>query len=357
MGAVARWGTRQLLLAANLWLAACGSRSGLDALEREVTPTALDPLEVLPDPERAGCVDITRSYSSVPATVLLLIDQSQSMSFAFGDSTRWDVLREAIIDPDVGLLASLDPNARVGLMLYTGRGGFSNPLGCPLLTQVSAEFDSVEAVRETYQAAGPQRGGDTPTGESIAQAALALSIVTSASPRYILLATDGEPDTCAQPKPSEGLPLALQAASAAFAQGIRVFVLGVSDGLDAWRVQQLANAGAGKDPNLVYGVDADAEQPFSASTDPRELAGQLRGIIGDVRSCTIELGARVGNERTPQGRLLLDGQPIENDRLNGWTFVDANTVRLNGAACDKVLADGQRLEVRFPCEEPSARLR
>jgi von Willebrand factor type A domain-containing protein len=350
-----RWAL-PLLWAAGLGaLAACGSRSGLDALEREVTPLAVDIPEVLP--ERAGCVDITRSYSSVPATVLLLIDQSQSMSFAFGGSTRWSVLREAVVDPDVGLLASLDPNARVGMMLYTGRGGFNNPLGCPLITQVSADFDNVEAVRETYRAAEPQRGGDTPTGESITQAAAALSNITTASPKYILLATDGEPDTCAQPKPSEGLPQALEAASAAFAQGIRVFVLGVSDGLDAWRVQQLANAGAGKDPNLVYGVDAEAEEPFSASTDPRELAGQLRGIIGDVRSCTIELGARVGTEGLPQGQLVLDGQPLANDRRNGWTFVDANTVRLNGAACDKVLADGQRLEVRFPCEGPGVRLR
>jgi von Willebrand factor type A domain-containing protein len=357
MFGVARWRGEPLLAAAGLAVAACGSRSGLDAFEREVAPLAFEPPEELPDAERAGCVDITRSYSSVPATVLLLIDQSQSMSFAFGGSTRWEVLREAIIDPDVGLLASLDPNARVGLMLYTGRGGFSNPLGCPLITQVSAEFDNVESVRETYRAAGPQRGGDTPTGESITQAALALSNVTAASPKYILLATDGEPDTCAQPKPSEGLPLALEAASAAFAQGIRVFVLGVSDGLDAWRVQQLANAGAGKDPNLVYGVDADAEEPFSASTDPRELAGQLRGIIGDVRSCTVELGARVGNERVPEGQLVLDGQPLANDRLNGWTFVDANTVRLNGSACDKVLADGQRLEIRFPCEASAPPLR
>jgi hypothetical protein len=215
----------------------------------------------------------------------------------------------------------------------------------------------VEAVRETYGAAGPQRGGDTPTGESITQAALALGRVTSTSPKYILLATDGEPDTCAQPKPSEGLPLALEAASAAFAQGIRTFVLGVSDGLDAWRVQQLANAGAGKDPNLAYGVDADAEEPFSASTDPRELAGQLRGIIGDVRSCIIELGTRVGTERVLDGQLVLDGQPLDNDPRNGWTFVNDTTLRLNGAACDKVLADGERLEVRFPCQDPGALLR
>jgi len=345
------WGT----LAGFVALAAggCGSRSGLEAGEAARESARLAAAAPVP----AGCVDITRNYTSEPATVLLLIDRSQSMSFRFGGSTRWNVLREAIVDREAGLLTALDPSARVGLMLYTGRGGFDNPLGCPLLTRVEAEFGNVEAVRDAYLAASPQQSGDTPTGESIAQAAAALSAIPSTAPKYILLATDGVPDTCAQPKPSEGLPEALAAASAAFASGIRVYVLGVSDGLDAWRLQQLANAGAGKDPGLVYGTDADAEAPLSASTDPGELAAQLRGIIGDVRSCSIELGTSVGSERALEGRLVLDGRALANDRRDGWTIVDERTVRLHGAACDQVLGEGERLEVSFPCEDPDVRLR
>jgi hypothetical protein len=345
---------------AALVASACGSRSGLDGLERRsaARELAVAPPESVPaEPERAGCVDITRRYTSVPATVMLLIDQSQSMSFRFGESTRWDVLRQAIVEPEQGLLASLDPNARVGLMLYTGRDGLDNPLGCPLITHVEAAFDNVDAVRDAYLAAGPTLGGDTPTGESISQATLALGSISSSAPKYILLATDGQPDTCAQPKPSEGLPLALEAASDAFASGIRVYVLGVSDGLDAWRLQQLANAGAGKDPSLVSGVDTDAEPPLSASSDPRMLAGQLRGIIGDARSCTVDLGTTVGSDRALEGRLVLDGRVLDNDAENGWTFVDGGTLRLNGAACDRVLDDGEQLEVRFPCEDEPTRIR
>lgn len=336
-----------LLLAAS----SCGSRSGMDGLALERDQLAIVPPAApeLPVPEQRGCVDFTRSYNSVPPSVLLLIDQSQSMSFQFGDSTRWQVLREAIVDPEQGLLASLDPSASIGLMLYTGRGGFDSPLGCPILTHVQAQFDNVAAVRSTYLAAAPMQGGDTPTGESITQAAAALSAVAGSAPRYILLATDGQPDTCAQPKPSEGLPEALQAARAAFDQGIRVYVLGVSDGLGAWRLQQLANAGAGKPPELEYGVDPGAEQPLSASTDPRELANQLRGIIGDVRSCTVDLGTPVGSERSLEGRLMLDGQVLSHDDRDGWTFLDDATLRIHGAACDKILDDGERLEVRFPC--------
>ena len=302
-----------------------------------------------PELAQQGCVDITHSYTSEPATVLLLIDQSQSMTFPFGSSTRWDVLRQAIVDPDNGLLAALDQSARIGLMIYTGQGGFANPLGCPLITEVEARFGNVDEVRSVYLAAAPMQGGDTPTGESIDRAARALAGITSSAPKYLLLATDGQPDTCTQPKPSQGLPEALAAAQRAYDQGIRMYTLGVSDGLDSWRLQQLANAGAGKDPALVFGSDADAEEPLSASTEPRKLADQLEGIIGDVRTCTIDLGTTVGRDRTLDGRLVLDGRALSNDARNGWSFVDDRTVRINGSACDEILGDGQRLEVRFPC--------
>jgi hypothetical protein len=343
---------RALLCAA---LCACGSRSGIDELAPPVERARVtsEPTR----PEASGCVDITRSYTSVPATVLLLIDQSQSMAFRFGDSTRWDVLRQAIVDRERGLLGSLDPNARVGLMLYTGQGGLTNPLGCPLITEVEARFSNIDAIREVYLAARPTTGGDTPTGESIDRAAAALAGVGNGGPKHILLATDGEPDTCAQPKPSQGMPQALAAATRAHAQGIDVFVLGVSQGIASQNLQQLANAGAGKEPSLVYGIDPGAEQPLTASSDPQALAEQLKGIVGDVRSCTIDLGTRVGTAQTLAGRVILDGQALANSARNGWTLTDERTLEVHGAACSKILRDGERLQVQFPCADTAPPLR
>lgn len=306
--------------------------------------------------EAAGCVDFVRSYASVPPAVMLLIDRSTSMGFDFdsGGPSRWDVLREAIVEPERGLLASLDQRARVGLMLYTGENGFDNPTGCPVITSVDVQFDNVQRVREAYLASEPARRGDTPTGESIERATQALSQLESTAPKYILLATDGEPDTCAQPKPQEGMPTALAAAQSAFAQGIRVYTVGVSEGIGADRVQQMANAGAGKDPSLVYGVDIDAEPPLFANADPTELAAQLAGIIGDVRTCTIELGAPIGSEDSLQGRLILDGRRLQRNSRDGWTLLDDDTLSIRGAACETILGEGQRLEVRFPCDAESA---
>jgi von Willebrand factor type A domain len=305
----------------------------------------LDPLLA-----QRGCVDITRSYTSVPATVMLLIDQSGSMAQGgFGMGTRWDVLREAIVDPEHGLLAWLDQSASVGLMMYTSFDGFASDQGCPVITRVDAQIGNADRLRLAYSAEEPAPRGDTPTGESIDAAALQLGRVQGTAPKYILLLTDGAPDTCAQPDPQWGLPQAIEAAQRAVAQGIRVYTVGVSEEINGADLQALANAGAGKDPDLVYERDPGAEQPLFARTDPQQLADQLKGIIGDVRSCSVDLGTTVDSARGLAGRLVLDGQTLLNDARNGWTFVDERTVLIHGAACEKILGDGERLEVRFPC--------
>ena len=340
----------------------CGSRSGLDGSEvgtvPEAEPLALAPPRELPallpeEPPPAaaltGCVDITRSYTSVPATVMLLIDQSGSMNFRFGPlGTRWDILRQAIVEPETGLLAWLDQSAEVGLMLYTSLDGFQSG-GCPRITRVDVQAGGVEKVRGAYLAEEPEPDGDTPTGEAIDQAVIQLARVSSSAPKYILLLTDGAPDTCAQPDPQNGMPQAIDAAQRAFAQGIRVYTVGVSQELGGENLQQMANAGAGKPAGLRYGQDADAEPPLSANNDPRQLADQLKGIIGDVRTCNIELGTQVGQSRSLEGRLSLDGAELDYDSNEGWTFADDDTLLIHGAACEKILADGERLEVRFPC--------
>jgi len=348
----------------------CGSRSGLDgsAIDpvrsqlpsepppQPEAPTALAEPPVL-DPQltQRGCVDITHSYTSVPATVMLLIDQSASMNEGgFGTGTRWDVLREAIVEPERGLLAWLDQSASVGLMLYTSFDGFAGDQGCPVITRVDPGFGNVDKVRSVYLAEEPARGGDTPTGESIDEAARQLGKVDGAAPKYILLLTDGAPDTCAQPDPQWGLPQTIAAAQRAFAQGIRVHTVGVAEEINGAQLQALANAGSGKDPDLIYGRDPEAEQPLFARTDPQQLADQLKGIIGDVRSCTVDLGTSVEPDRALDGRLLLDGQTLANDARNGWTFLDDRTLLIHGSACAKILGDGQRLEVRFPCRNDFA---
>jgi hypothetical protein len=318
------------------------------------------PTEVLPppppEPELTGCVDRRLSYDTLPPTVLLLIDQSASMDFRFGVSTRWDVLRSAIVDPNDGLLSHLDSSVRFGLMLYTSLDGYRGGT-CPMLTESSLEVGNAATIRALYLDSEPLDNGDTPTPEAIDAAVARLTELGDPGPRYILLLTDGDPDTCAQPDPQNGGGEALAAATRAYAAGVHLHPVGISNEISRWRIQGLANAAAGKDPRLVWGEDADAERPLFASDDRSELAAQLTGVIGDVRSCVVELDELVGAVRAGEGRLTLDGKPLAYEQPDGWRFRDDDTVEIRGASCQTILGEGHQLEVFFPCVEPELRPR
>ena len=360
---------------------ACGSRSGLEGVslgladddgamdEVAVGPTgseraAAPALALEPPPAdaeldaraaeaidtRRGCVDITRRYASTPPTVLLLIDQSASMNTGFGQSTRWDVLRQAIVDPNDGLLSWLEAGASIGLMLYTSLDGHLRGLECPLIEQVEVRSGNASTIRELYAGAEPLSGGDTPTADAIDRAVTSLSALRAGPARYVLLLTDGVPDTCAEPDPQNGFDAAVEAAQRARERGIEVVTVGVSPDIARDGLQRMANAGAGKPLDLVYGTDPGASQPLYASTEPRALAAQLKGAIGDVRSCTIELGTEVALARRRDARLVLDGRTLEYGSEDGWRFVDEDTVAIDGQACLRILGNGQQLEVEVACE-------
>ena len=349
-------------------IGACGSRSGIEQLTSADldAPNALRttaPEDTAPTPEAeltspaaslaasSGCVDITRRYTSTPPTVLLLIDRSGSMNDPFGSQgTRWDVLRDAIVEPEDGLLTWLDASASVGLMFYTSLDGYERGRECPITLSESVQLGNAERIRRLYAAVEPLAGGDTPTADAIDRAVSTLASSTRGRARYVLLLTDGSPDTCAEPDPQNGFDDAVDAVLRAREQAIIVKTVGVSPDIEPEGLQRMANAAAGKPLGLEYGKDADAERPLSASTDPRQLAAQLQGAIGDVRSCFIELGTEVDLARAHRGRLSLDGRELGYRSADGWTLWNSHSIELHGRACESVLGSGEQLEIEFPCD-------
>jgi hypothetical protein len=163
------------------------------------------------------------------------------------------------------------------------------------------------------------------------------------------------PDTCAEPDPQNGLDDAVDAVVRAREQGILVQTVGVSPEIERRGLQRMANAAAGKPLDLEYGEDPGAEAPLHASTQPRELAAQLKGVFGDVRSCSVELGADVDLDarRARQGRLVLDGRELEYRGADGWSLASSHAIELHGRACSSVLDSSEQLELEIPCAEGS----
>lgn len=356
----------------------CGSRSDLNAGNERPGVIAIAEPSELPNPPQAlapppvnfqtnipptispspepGCVRLSKFYNSQPASILLLIDQSGSMNWLLGSRSRWDVLRDAIVDADDGLLTLLDPDTQVGLLFYTSLDGFQNGGTCPMLTGNSilqSSSNNFDDLRRLYSTTEPLVQGDTPSADALNAAANILKRTPQTGPRYIVLLTDGVPDTCAQPDPQRGTEQAVDAAAAAFEAGIRVLTVGVSQALQGGPLQWMANAGAGKARELIYGIDEDAEPPLTAASDPVQLAAQLRGALGAVRSCIVDLGTRVDRGQALDGQVMLDGQQLNFNQPNGWSFAAGQTIQIYGRSCDRILGDGQSLEIRYPCSSAS----
>jgi hypothetical protein len=134
----------------------------------------------------------------------------------------------------------------IGLISYTSLNGYERGRECPITQREDVRLGNAERVRRFYSAVEPFVGGDTPTADAIDLAVSTLASAESGTARYVLLLTDGVPDTCAEPDPG-------------------------------------------------------AEAPLYASTRPRELAAQLEGVFGEVRSCSVELGTDVDAGRVRQG--------------------------------------------------------
>jgi hypothetical protein len=287
------------------------------------------------------CPGVNVDYSRQTPTVILLIDQSGSMDRPFGDSDRWNTLHTALVDPTTGIIANLENDVRFGLALYTSHNG--NQGGeCPILTEVPIALGNYAAITAVYDNAGPD--GDTPTGESIAAVTTQLVAFSEPGQKVIVLATDGEPDTCDEPNPQNGQPESIQAAQDAFQQGVFTFVISVGQDTSLAHLQDVANAGQG----LAIGGSQNAT--YYVANDQAQLEAAFDTIINGVRSCVLALNGVVNPNRASEGQVTLDGTQLVFEDPDGWRLVDTDKVELLGAACEAIKTGEHDIDVIFTCD-------
>lgn len=342
-------------LVLTLALVGCGARSelvpgdlesagaspvdaGADAPEDADEPTP----EPEPEPEPIRCDSPSFDYAAEPATVVLLVDRSGSMTEPFGSDTRWNVVRDALFRERDGLVPRLADTARFGLAFYTSLDGFSGGT-CPMMDYTSPVLGDPDVLRQAFDSTSPLPNGDTPTGEALLDALDWLDQDDTPGPRYLVLITDGEPDTCLVPDPQNGHEEALQAAREAHDRGIEMYVVGVGSDVGESHLQQMANVAQGVRADAQWGEDTDAIEPIVASDEEDVLAGQIQGALGDVRTCTIALDEDVDLEGTFV--VTLDGREVPDSE---YRVVDGQLV-LSGEACARVLGDAEKLDIEVPC--------
>jgi hypothetical protein len=172
-----------------------------------------------------------------------------------------------------------------------------------LLTEVAVALGNYQAINNVYSSANPI--DETPTGDSITVVTNALIPVQSEGPKVIVLATDGEPDTCEVPNPQNGQAEAIAAAQRAFQNDIRTYIISVGQGTVSLKhLQDMANAGQG----LSVGGTQNAE--YYQANNQAALVGAFNEIINGVRDCKLKLNGQVDPGRAGQGKVTLDGKQI-----------------------------------------------
>jgi hypothetical protein len=287
------------------------------------------------------CAQVNVKLDAAPPTVVLLIDKSGSMVEPFGNTSRWEAVYTTLMDPQAGIVIKLQDKVRFGLTLYTSDYGFSGGT-CPILTQVAPALSNYQAMNAVYQPVQLKDEGDTPTGESIQAVAAQLKLVTDPGRKVIVLATDGVPDTCADPD-GNGQDLSLSAAQAAFADGITTAIISVGDQVNQDHLQQMANVGAG------LPAEGSTKAPYYQALDSQQLLAAFNEILGNVRTCQFKIEGRIKDIYASQGKVVLDGQTLSYG--TDWKLSGDSTLEILGTPCQTILAGGDHtLAASFPCQ-------
>ena len=292
-------------------------------------------------------------------TIWLLIDASGSMLNPLNsssDKSRWNALRDALLDAANGPIKRFEHEVQWGLLLFDGPspGGGAQPLPdggvliftpaetCPRVVSLPAQLDNHTQIAATYMTL--PLGGSTPTDRAFQALLSQLPSDPNALTRTsIVLATDGEPnDFCTSQDPiftpPDVRPLVIEGVTRAATLKIKTYVISL----------------AGEDPNLmthlteVAAAGKTGKAPF-VPDDQAALSDAIAEIVGPNPRCEIPLASNIDSAASCQGSVQIDGQAIACDMPDGYS-IHASVLRLSGKACDEYKASPTKLSVAFPCD-------
>jgi hypothetical protein len=234
---------------------------------------------------------------------------------------------------------------------------------CPRLEiQVDMKLDNSMDIEASFPRSFPG-GDDTPTGDSIDAL---VSIIQNAppssdDPTIIVLATDGEPDTCEIPDPQNGQEEAVTAAINAHAVDmgdpddfqIETFILSVGNDVSDAHLQEMANVGVG----VPRGTTGAGAAPFWKANNSDQLAEAFDDIIKASISCDIQMDRRFDDvaKACAEGDVRLNDNPL--DCPSEWRVkpgVDdvielVDDPMVDNDACDTLKSGDVTFSAVFPC--------
>ncbi|WP_231511028.1 vWA domain-containing protein [Chondromyces apiculatus] len=324
----------------------------------------------------------------VPASILVLLDKSGSMSGGDGEPNKWNPTRQALI----AMMNGADNELSMGLLPFP-KGDFNdnaaalcflNPAaaGCAELIAdggcqdvavnpavgVAPLHDSREQITSWLNGASPK--GNTPTLVALQRAYQMMRNVNAFGERYVLLMTDGEPTLALQNVP--GIPPAnleckteadIEAEALAAANGsppVKTFVIGApgSEGASDLLSQIAINGQTQRSPTCSAAA-GDCHYQIGTSGFQQELEAVLNEIAGKVSDCVFEI---------PQGTAEVDPTLVnvvletasgttetyrDTSHQSGWDYTDASQtkIQLHGETCEAYQAEeGAKVNIILGCK-------
>lgn len=291
-------------------------------------------------------------------SVFILVDRSGSMF----DNNLWEPLKVGVL----AVIQQLAGEMRFGFSSYTGQNGMTCPQLSDVVPLAQQNYAAIEQAYDAIQK--PQFKAETPTSAALTAVSKILQSEPEDRPKYILLATDGEPDFCDDPNVTCSRDAVVAAAQAAFSLGIGTFIVSVGGGVDRGHLGDVANAGTGQpveDRNMAvhyqcpttmaqYSASSGNAPFFEPDVNDRDaLVATLSNTIAGVRSCVFDLGGKVQIDlaMADQGMVAIDGKPVPFGGADGYRMNSATQLELLGAACQELRQPATKhVSIDFPCQ-------
>ena len=271
-----------------------------------------------------------------PPDLLIVLDRSGSMAspiptFPPDFTPKWTIMRDALN----GVAATHENNIRFGLLEFPTDDDCAVDGG----TAVRVPVDLGQAAEIAGYFQNRSAGGNTPAQLGLS-AALAhyQSIPVNDAGRYVLFATDGEPNCSAGDAAAE----TVAAVDALAAAGIKTYVLGFGGGfVDDSVLNDSAIAGEVPRPG--------GPPHYYAANSATELEAVLDTISGGiiVPSCSYALATPPPDPDAVT--VTLNGVPVPRStaHTNGWDYYpDSMTITFFGTYCEQIQS-GAVTEVSF----------
>jgi hypothetical protein len=257
---------------------------------------------------------------------------------------RWAALRNALIDPQNGVVPKLQNIVQFGLVV------FGTQPKCPIPGEpVTPALNNLAKIQPMIPTVQP--GMYTPTGPALDWVYDNLIVQNqpdgNLGPQIVILATDGEPNSCGggaggRQQVTTNYQPVIDAVNKGTMKGVTTYMISLADAAGTFHdhLQELANLG---------NPSANGAAKLYTPGSPQELEDALGQLVGGAVGCDIALNGTIATGSECDGTVTLNGAALGCNKPDGWKLIDESHIRLQGAACTKLKDQNGAVEAKFPC--------